>query len=278
MAEMSLHGKTLFITGSSRGIGLAIALRAARDGARIAIAAKTVDPHPRLPGTIATAAAAVEEAGGEALAVPMDVRDEAQVEAAVARTVERFGGIDILVNNASAISLTGTSATPMKRFDLMHQVNVRGTFLCTRACLSHLRRASNPHVLNLAPPLASTLDAKWFAPHFAYTLSKYGMSLAVLGMADELRADGIAVNALWPRTAIDTAAIAFIAGEEARRRSRSPAIVADAAWRILTKDSRGFTGRFLVDEDFLRGEGVTDFSIYRKEGVAEDELMKDFFV
>lgn len=276
--SVGLAGKTLFITGASRGIGLAIGLRAAADGARVVIAAKTVDPHPKLPGTIHTAAAAIEAAGGEALAIPMDVRDEAQVEAAVARAVERFGGIDILVNNASAIGLTGTAATPMKRFDLMHQVNVRATFLCTQKCLPHLTRAANPHVLNLAPPLASTLDAKWFAPHLAYTLSKYGMTLAVLGMAEELRGHGIAVNALWPRTAIDTAAIGLIAGDDGRRRSRSPAIVADAAWRVLTKDSRQFTGRFLLDEDLLREEGVTDFSVYRRTDVAEDELIRDFFV
>jgi citronellol/citronellal dehydrogenase len=276
--ELSLRNKTLFITGASRGIGLAIALRAAADGARIVIAAKTIEPHPKLPGTIVAAAAEIARAGGEALAVQTDVRDEAQVETAVARAVERFGGIDILVNNASAISLTGTEATPLKRFDLMHQANVRGTFVCTQKCLPHLRRASNPHVLNLAPPLESTLSPKWFAPYFAYTLSKYGMTLAVLGMAEELRSDRIAVNALWPRTAIDTAAIGFIGGAEARRRSRSPAIVAEAAWRILTKDSRTFTGRFLVDEDFLRAEGVTDFSAYRREDVAEDDLMPDFFL
>lgn len=275
---MSLRDTTLFITGASRGIGLAIGRKAAADGARIVIAAKTVEPHPKLPGTIHTAAAEIVAAGGEALAVPVDVRDEAQVEAAVRLAVERFGGIDILVNNASAISLTDTASTPMKRFDLMHQVNARATFLCTQKCLPYLGRAPNPHVLNLAPPLTSTLDAKWFAPHLAYTMAKYGMTLAVLGMAEELRSDGIAVNALWPRTAIDTAAIGFIGGDEARRRSRSPAIVADAAWRILTKDSRAFTGRFLVDEDFLREEGVTDFSIYRRADVAEDELMRDFFV
>lgn len=274
----SLHGKTLFITGASRGIGLAIARRAAADGARIVIAAKTVEPHPRLPGTIHTAAAEIVAAGGEALALAVDVRDERQVEAAVARAVERFGGIDVLVNNASAIALTDTASTPVKRFDLMYQVNVRATFVCTQLCLPHLKRAANPHVLNLAPPLASTIDARWFAPHFAYTYTKLGMSLAVLGMARELAPHGVAVNALWPRTAIDTAAIGFIAGDEARRRSRSPAIVADAAWRILTKDSRAFTGRFLVDEDFLREEGVTDFSVYRRAEVSEDELMPDFFV
>jgi citronellol/citronellal dehydrogenase len=274
----SLRGKTLFITGASRGIGLAIALRAAADGARIVIAAKTVHPHPKLPGTIGEAAAQVVAAGGDAIAESVDVRDGGQVESAVLRAVERFGGIDILINNASAISLTGTADTPMKRFDLLHAVNVRGTFLCTQKCLPWLERASNPHVLNLAPPLRSTLQPRWFAPHFAYTLSKYGMSLAVLGMAEELRPRGIAVNALWPRTAIDTAAIGFIAGDEARRRSRSPAVVADAACRILTKDSRSFSGHFLIDEDFLRDEGVTDFSIYRRADVTEDELMPDFFV
>lgn len=274
----TLRGKILFITGASRGIGLAIGLRAAADGARVVVAAKTAEPHPALPGTIHTAAAEIVAAGGEALAIQIDVRDESQVEVAVARAVERFGGIDILVNNASAISLTDTASTSMKRFDLMHQVNARATFLCTQKCLPHLRLAMNPHVLNLAPPLMSTLDAKWFAPHLAYTMAKYGMTLAVLGMAEELRTDGIAVNALWPRTAIDTAAIGFIAGDDARRRSRSPLIVADAAWRILIKDSRAFTGRFLVDEDLLREEGVTDFSIYRREGVAEEELMRDFFV
>jgi citronellol/citronellal dehydrogenase len=273
-----LRDKTLFITGASRGIGLAMARRAAADGANVVIAAKTVEPHPKLPGTIAEAAALVVADGGHALPVAVDVRDEAQVEAAVARAAERFGGIDILVNNASAIALTATGDTPMKRFDLMHAVNVRATFLCTQKCLPWLKRAGNPHVLNLAPPLHSTLQPRWFAPHLAYTLSKYGMSLAVLGMAEEFRADGIAVNALWPRTAVDTAAIAFIGGEEARRRSRSAAIVAEAAWRILTKDSRAFTGQFVVDEDFLRAEGVTDFSSYRRPDVKESELIQDFFV
>ena len=275
---MSLAGKTLFITGASRGIGKAIALRAAGDGANVVIAAKTTEPHPTLPGTIYTAAEEIERAGGSALPIAVDIRDEAQVEAAVQQSVERFGGIDILVNNASAISLTGTLDTPMKRFDLMHQVNVRGTFLCSQKTIPHLRRASNPHILNLAPPLESTLRARWFAPHLAYTMAKYGMSLCVLGMAAELRSHGIAVNALWPRTAIDTEAIRLIAGQEARRRTRSPEILADAAYLILTKPSRDFTGRFLIDDDVLRKAGVTDLSRYQLAGVSDRELMPDFFV
>ena len=275
---MNLAGKTLFITGASRGIGKAIALRAARDGANIVVAAKTTEPHPRLPGTIYSAAKEIDEAGGTALPLAVDIRDEAQVEAAVEQAAERFGGIDILVNNASAISLTGTAETPMKRFDLMHQVNVRGTFLCSQKALPHLRRASNPHILNLAPPLTSTLRAKWFAPHVAYTMAKYGMSLCVLGMSEEFRADGIAVNALWPRTAIDTEAIRLIAGQDARKRTRSPEILADAAHWILTRSSRDCTGRFFLDDDVLRGAGVEDLSRYQPAGVSDDELMRDFFV
>lgn len=271
----TLHGKTLFITGASRGIGRAIALRAAADGANIVIAAKTAEPHPKLPGTIHTVAAEVERAGGRALPVQMDVRDEAQVESAVARGVEAFGGLDILVNNASAISLTGTLATPLKRFDLMHQVNVRGTFLCTQKCVPHLRRAANPHVLNLAPPLA--LAPRWFAPHLAYTMAKYGMSLCVLGMAEEFRADGIAFNALWPRTAIETAAIGLVAPGMLHR-CRKPEIVADAAYLILTRDSRACTGRFFIDEQVLREAGVTDFSRYRHPEVGEADLLPDLFV
>lgn len=274
----SLTGKTLFVTGASRGIGKAIALRAARDGANIIIAAKTVQPHPKLPGTIHTAAEEMVAAGGQALPVAVDIRDESQVEAAVAAAAARFGGIDVLVNNASAISLTGTLDTPMKRYDLMHQVNVRGTFLCTQKVVPHLRRAANPHVLNISPPLQSTLQPRWFAPHAAYTMAKYGMSLCVLGMAEEFRADGIAVNALWPRTAIDTEAIRLISGGAARMRTRSPEIMADAAHAILIRPSREFTGHFLIDEDVLREEGVADLSRYRRAEVKDDELIRDFFV
>jgi citronellol/citronellal dehydrogenase len=275
---MSLSGKTLFITGASRGIGKAIAMRAARDGANVVVAAKTVEPHPLLPGTIFTAAEDIERAGGRALAVHVDIRDEAQVDRAVAEAVAHFGGLDILVNNASAISLTGTLATAMKRYDLMHQVNVRGTYLCSQKAIPHLMRAANPHILNIAPPLDSTLQPKWFAPHVAYTMAKYGMSLCVLGMAEEFKQEGIAVNALWPRTTIDTEAIRLIAGEEARKYTRSPDIMADAAYVILTKPGRECTGRFLVDDDVLREAGVTDFSHYRRPGVSEDELRPDFFV
>ena len=274
----SLRGQTLFITGASRGIGKAIALRAARDGANIVVAAKTTEPHPTLPGTIFTAAQEIEAAGGAALAVAVDIRDEQQVDAAIAQAVERFGGIDILVNNASAISLTGTLDTPMKRFDLMHQVNVRGTYLCSQKALPHLRRSAHPHILNLAPPLHSTLHAKWFAPHLAYTMAKYGMTLCVLGMAEEFRGDGIAVNALWPRTAIDTEAIRLIAGPDARKRTRSVEIMADAAHIVLCQPSREVTGRFLIDEEVLREAGVTDLSQYQPPGVSDEQLMPDFFV
>ena len=255
----SLAGKTLFITGASRGIGLAIALRAARDGANIVIAAKTEAPHPRLPGTIHTAAAEVEAAGGKALPLVVDIRFEDQVHAAVEQTIARFGGIDILVNNASAISLTGTLQTPMKRYDLMMGVNARGTFLCSQACLPNLKNAPNPHILTLSPPL--DLRAKWFAPHLAYTMSKYGMSLCVLGMAEEFREAGIAVNALWPRTIIATAALQVIPGAEAQR-GRSPEIVADAAWHILTRDSRRTTGNFFIDDEVLAAAGITDLTEY----------------
>jgi citronellol/citronellal dehydrogenase len=273
---VTLAGKTLFITGASRGIGKAIALRAARDGARIVIAAKTETPHPKLPGTIHTAAEEIERAGGRALPIAVDIRNEADVERAVARAIDTFGGIDILINNASAISLTDTRKTSMKRFDLMHQVNTRGTFVCTQACLPHLARASNPHVLMISPPL--NLESRWFAPHVAYTIAKYGMSLCVLGMAEEFRSEGIAVNALWPRTAIETAAIAYIAGSEMLRLCRTPEIMADAAHAMLTRDAGAFTGRFCIDEEVLREAGVTDFSIYRHEGVSEQELTPDFFL
>jgi citronellol/citronellal dehydrogenase len=275
---MSLRGRTLFITGASRGIGHAIAMRAAADGANIVIAAKTTEPHPKLPGTIHTAAADVERAGGKALAIATDIREEAQVEAAIAAAVDRFGGIDIVVNNASAISLTGTLETPIKRFDLMHQINVRGTFLTTQKAIPHLSKSSNPHVLNISPPLHSTLSPRWFGPHVAYTMSKYGMSLCVLGMAQEFRPAGIAVNALWPRTAIDTEAIRLIAGQQARMTTRSPEIMADAAHWILTQPSRKVTGRFFLDDEVLRGAGVTDLSRYRQPGVAESDLMPDFFL
>lgn len=275
---MSLRDRTLFITGASRGIGHAIAMRAAADGANVVIAAKTTEPHRKLPGTIHTAAADVERAGGHALAVAVDIRDESQVEAAIAAAVARFGGIDILVNNASAIGLTGTLQTPMKRFDLMHQVNTRGTFLCTQKAIPHLMKSANPHVLNLAPPLRSTLDAKWFAPHVAYTMAKYGMSLCVLGMAEEFRPHGVAVNALWPKTAIDTEAIRLIAGEAARMKTRSPAIMADAAHWVLTQPSRVVTGQFLIDEEVLKSAGVTDLSRYRDPEVRDEDLMPDFFI
>ncbi len=272
----TLAGKTLFITGASRGIGKAIALRAAADGANVVVTGKTVEPHPKVPGTIHTAAAEVEAAGGHALAVPLDIRFEDQVEAAVAQAARRFGGIDVLVNNASAIWLAGTANTPMKRYDLVMGVNSRGAYLCTQKCLPHLRKASNPHVLNLSPP--PNLEARWWSAHPAYTLSKMAMSLWVLGMAQEHRPDGIAFNALWPRTVIDTAALNLLGGEETRRRARSPEIVADAAHAILTKASRTFTGNFCIDEEVLRGEGVTDFSRYRAQGVREDDLLSDFFL
>jgi citronellol/citronellal dehydrogenase len=275
----TLEGRSVFITGASRGIGLAIALRAARDGAKVAIAAKTTEPHPKLPGTIFTAAAEIEAAGGRALPLPTDIRDEEQVARAVEQTVREFGGIDILVNNASAISLTDTPATDMRRFDLMHDVNTRGTFLCSKLCLPHLERAANPHILMLSPPL--NIEERWFAPHLAYSLAKFGMSLCVLGLAGELRTRGIAVNALWPRTVIGTAALKIAmhgASADDLRRVRSPQILADAAYAILTRDSRGFSGHFCIDEDILREAGVTDFARYRAADVSEDELLPDFFV
>ena len=256
----NLAGKTLFITGASRGIGKAIALRAAADVANVAIAAKTAEPNPKLPGTIFTAAQEIEAAGGRALPLQVDIRDEEQVHAAVAKTVETFGGIDVLVNNASAISLTGTLETPMKRFDLMWGVNARGTFVCSQACLPHLRKAPNPHILTLSPPI--NLDPRWFEMHTAYTISKYGMSLCVLGLAQEFRRDGIAVNALWPRTVILTAALAMLGGLTPPEKCRKPEIMADAAHAVLTRDSRSATGNFYIDEDVLREAGVTDFEPY----------------
>jgi citronellol/citronellal dehydrogenase len=279
MSTATLAGKTLFITGASRGIGKAIALRAARDGANIVIAAKTTEPHPKLSGTIYTAAEEVERAGGKALPLRVDVRDEAQVAAAVQQAVEHFGGIDVLVNNASAIQLTGTLETSIKRFDLLHAVNTRGTFLCSQKAVPFLRRSSNPHILNLAPPLTSALQTRWFAPHLAYTMAKYGMTLCVLGMAEEFRSDGIGVNALWPRTVIDTEAIRMIGSQVDRSRTRSPEIVADAAHIIVTRKSRDFSGRFLIDDEVLREAGMTDLSRYRPAGVSSDEeLLPDFFV
>ena len=255
-----LKGKTLFITGGSRGIGLAIALRAAADGANVAIAAKTAEPHPKLPGTIHTAAAEIEAAGGKALPLQADIRDEEQIARAVARTVETFGGIDVLVNNASAINLTGTLDTPMKRFDLMWSVNARATFACSQACIPHLKKSANPHILTLSPPL--NLDPRWFKLNTAYTISKYGMSLCVIGLAAEFKEDGIAVNALWPRTVIATAALAMLGGMAPTENCRKPEIVADAAHVILTRDSRCCTGNFYIDEDVLREVGVDDFERY----------------
>ena len=272
---MSLKGKTLFVTGASRGIGLAIALRAARDGANVAIAAKTAEPHPKLPGTIYSAAEEIEAAGGKALPLIVDVRDEANVLEAVEKAVSTFGGIDICVNNASAISLTGTLATDMKRYDLMHQINTRGTFLVSKACIPHLKRAANPHVLMLSPPL--DMAPKWFAPHVAYTMAKFGMSMCVLGMAEEFKADGIAFNALWPRTGVATAAIRFaLAGDEGMKQCRTVDIMADAAHAIFVKPARDFTGNFLIDDTFLYAEGVRDFDPYKVDATAR--LMPDFFV
>jgi citronellol/citronellal dehydrogenase len=272
---MSLQGKTLFITGGSRGIGLAIALRAARDRANVVVAAKTETPHPKLEGTIYTAADAIEKAGGRALPLAVDVRDESAVKDAIERTSARFGGIDIVVNNASAISLAPVAATDMKRFDLMHQINVRGTFLVSKYALPHLERAANPHILMLSPPL--DMAERWFAPHAAYTMAKFGMSMIVLGLAGELRAKGIAVNALWPRTTIATAAIKNLLGGDAiMRRSRKPEIVADAAYLLFLKPAKSFTGQFLIDDTFLAAEGVRDFDAYRVDPT--QPLQPGFFV
>jgi len=270
----TLQGKTLFITGASRGIGKAIGLRAARDGANVVIAAKSKVPNPKLPGTIGSAAEEMEQAGGKALAIQCDIRSDEEVQRAVAQAVERFGGIDILVNNASAIHLADTANTPMKRFDLMHGVNARGTFLCTQACLPQLAKAQNPHVLMLSPPLS--MRPRWFAPHVAYTMAKYGMSMCVLGMAEELKDRGIAVNALWPRTVIATAALNLMGGEDTAKHGRKVEIVADAAYAILTRSARSCTGNFFIDEDVLRAQGVEDFERYAvKRG---EPLMRDLFV
>jgi len=274
MTTRTLADKTLLITGGSRGIGLAIALRAARDGANIAIAAKTDAAHPTLPGTIHTAAKAIVNAGGRALPLVCDVRDENRIADVVAATVARFGGIDTLVNNASAISLTGTLDTPMKRYDLMQQVNARATFACSQACLRFLAGAENPHILSLSPPLF--LSPRWFGPHVAYTMSKYGMSMCMFGLAAELAEQGIAANGLWPRTLIATAATRVLGGEEVLKSSRRPEIMADAAHAILTRPARGCTGNFFIDEEVLRAEGVTDFTAYAVQ--PGEPLTPDFFV
>ena len=272
---MSLANKVVFITGGSRGIGLEIGKRAARDGAKVVLAAKTAEPHPKLPGTIFTAAEEIIEAGGEALPLILDVRDEENVLKAVEETVSHFGGIDICVNNASAISLTKTPDTDMKRYDLMHQINGRGTYLVSKYCIPHLKKSSNPHILNLAPPL--DMKAKWFGPHLAYTMAKFTMSMCVLGMAEELKADGIAVNGLWPRTAIATAAVKnVLGGEKLMNISRKPEIMADAAYEIFIKDSKEFTGNFCIDDLVLHESGVKDFTRYAD--VSFDKLAPDFFV
>lgn len=276
MADLS--GKTLFITGASRGIGKAIALRAARDGANVVIAAKTSEPHPKLPGTIYTAAAEIEAAGGKALPCIVDVRSESKVQAAVNMAVTTFGGIDILVNNASAISLTGTLATSMKRFDLMHEVNTRGTYLCSQVCLPYLLKAENPHVLNLSPPL--NMEERWFKDHVAYTMAKFGMSACVLGMAGEYRKKGVAFNALWPRTVIETAAVLnLLGGKKLSSKGRTVEIMADAAHAILVQDSRECTGNFFIDDEVLAANGVTDFKHYQVNPALDiSELAPDFFI
>jgi len=271
----SLKGKTLFISGASRGIGLAIALRAARDGANIAILAKTTDPHPKLPGTIFTAAAQIEHAGGKALPLACDIRFEEQVHDAVEKTVARFGGIDVCVNNASAIALTRTVDTDMKRYDLMNGINARGTFLCSKATIPHLAKAENPHILNISPPL--DMQSRWFSGRVAYTMAKFGMSMCTLGMAEELRAEGIAVNSLWPLTTIDTAAVRnLLGGDAAARLARKPEIVADAAIEIVRRPSRICTGNFFIDEEVLREAGVSDFSVYANDPASPPQV--DIFV
>jgi citronellol/citronellal dehydrogenase len=271
---MSLRGKTLFITGASRGIGLAIGLRAARDGANVAVIAKTAEPNPKLPGTIFTAAKEIEEAGGKALPLMCDIRYEDQVAAAVAKTVETFGGIDILVNNASAINLTGTEMTDMKRYDLMHGINTRGTFLCSKLCVPHLKKAPNPHVLNLSPPL--NMETRWFQPHVAYTMAKFGMSMCVLGMAGEFKGQ-IAFNALWPRTTIATSAIKnLLGGDAAMKGSRKPEIMADAAHIIFNRSAKECTGNFFIDDEVMASVGKTDLSEYSV--VPGSQLLPDFFV
>ena len=271
----TLAGKTLFITGGSRGIGKAIAVRAAADGANVVIAAKTAEPHPKLPGTVYSAADAVNEAGGNGLACVVDIRFQDQIVAAIEKTIETFGSLDILVNNASAISLTPTLATTAKRYDLMHDVNTRGTFMCSQAAIPHLKKSGNPHILNLSPPL--NMETRWFKNHVAYTMAKFGMSMCVLGMSEELRSDGIAVNALWPRTAIATAAVKnLLGGQDSVDRSRKPTIVADAAHEILTSPAKELTGQFIIDDEILASRGVTDFDQYAvKPGM---DLIPDFFI
>lgn len=275
MLMPSLQGKTLFITGASRGIGLAIALRAAHDGANIAVVAKTDQPDPRLPGTVHTAVDEINRAGGNGLACVCDIRHEEQVQAAVDKAVATFGGIDVLVNNASAIHLSGTLDTPMKRYDLMHHINTRGTFLCSKLCVPHLLKAPNPHILNISPPL--NMESRWFAPHVAYTMAKFGMSMCVLGMAEEFRKQGVAVNALWPKTVIATAAVQnLLGGSDVVSRARKPEIMADAAYGVLTRTSRDCSGNFFIDEDVLRETGVTDFDRYAL--TPGSALIPDFFV
>ena len=274
MTTRSLKGKTIFITGGSRGIGLAIALRAAADGANIVIAAKTTEPHPKLPGTIFTAAAEIEAAGGKALPLQVDIREEDQVEAAVKKAAEHFGGIDILINNASAIRTTGTLDTPIRRYDLMHQVNVRGTFLCSQKCLPYLMKAPNPHILMLSPPL--DMSPMWFGPLLAYTMAKYGMSMCVLGLAAEFKGK-VGVNALWPRTGIDTAAVRFeLGGEAITRHCRKPQIVADSAHMILTRDFKSTSGNFFIDDHVMAQEGITDLTKYAV--TPGEQLLLDFFL
>jgi citronellol/citronellal dehydrogenase len=273
--KLNLKGKTLFITGASRGIGKAIAIRAAKDGANISVVAKTREPNPKLPGTVYTAVEEINKVGGNGLACIADIRFEDQVKSAVDATIKEFGGIDILINDASAISLTPTLETSMKRFDLMFSVNIRGTFLCSKLCIPYLKKAENPHILNLSPPL--NMDSKWFSHHVAYTMSKYGMSMCVLGMAEEFKKDGIAVNALWPRTAIATSAVKnLLGGDSAMKHSRKPEIVADAAYIILTKSSRETTGNFFIDDEVLIEEGITDLGKYSI--VPNTRLIPDFFL
>ncbi|XP_054003768.1 hydroxysteroid dehydrogenase-like protein 2 [Hylaeus anthracinus] len=271
-----LAGRTVFITGASRGIGKSIALKAAKDGANIVIAAKTAEPHPKLPGTIYTAATEIEQAGGKALPCVVDVRDEAQVVSAVENAVNKFGGIDVVINNASAISLTGTAATDMKRYDLMNTINTRGTFLVSKVCLPYLKKSPNPHIVNLSPPLS--MKPIWFKNHVAYTISKYGMSMCALGMAEEFKDDGIAVNAVWPNTAIHTAAIEMLSGPSSKDYSRKPEIMADAVYALICRDSRSTTGQFFIDEEILKTEGITDFTEYACNPANKDNLMLDFFV